>query len=202
MPARYQGLNDDALDHLGSFIRATYLDGQCYEFAIALSEMTAWPMIGLIHNGTIRHAMVERPDGQYFDARGPFNSPEAGIPFGIAHPILRPVDDSEITAVRPVHDSDIALAKRLIVALWPNLPAIPGSSLRQRVMAFAAELEDLSRRHALWIRAPYPASRPVMATGDGDEDGYVVQPTDDGFTYTIDRVFTSQPSQIAKGITS
>ena len=79
----------------------------------------------------------------------------------------------------------MAFARKMAEKIWPELPWIVSEA--KRVSAFCDELEALCSKHGLWIRAPYPSSKPVLAIGEGDEAGYSVYPTDDGLSYTIDR---------------
>lgn len=46
------------VETLHALCLSTYLDGECYAFATALHEGLGWPIIGLMHNGEIRHALV------------------------------------------------------------------------------------------------------------------------------------------------
>ena len=158
---------------------ATCLDGQCYELAIALHRGTGLPLVGLWSAtasgddgvpGTWRHAAVAY-GGCYVDARGPVSQGDLGKPFGGTEPWdVRPICEDDLRRVRRVPEGTVDAMGRLAQAAWPDLPWKP-ESFQGRMEAFLADLEALSRRHRVWIRAPYPAARPVLALGDDDESG-------------------------------
>ena len=77
---------------LHDLILMTYLDGECYAFAVALHQGLGWPIIGLMQeHGIIRHAVVQAPDNQYLDARGFVEESQLSSPFGGVFP---PVEGS------------------------------------------------------------------------------------------------------------
>jgi hypothetical protein len=65
-------LDTESAEFIRDLLIGTCLDGQCYEFAFAVSRGTGYPMIGLIVDDVIRHVAVALPDGRYLDARGIF----------------------------------------------------------------------------------------------------------------------------------
>ncbi len=170
-----------------------YLDGACYAFATALHQGLGWPIVGLMNGEVIRHAAVQSPDGRLHDVRGFISEEQFGSPFGFAPPYtLRAISmdnlrrDEEPEEVRL---NAVRRARRTAEILWPELPW--QKSFTARVSAFADELEILSKKHGLWIRAAVPGARPLLAVSGYDEGGYELSPTHDGLTFTIDRYFRS-----------
>lgn len=194
MPTAFDPLDEESRKTLHDMSMGTYLDGECYAFAIALSDSLGWRIIGLAEGYTIRHALVEQPDGHLRDVRGSFakDDPQLGMPFGHTPNKydLQIITASDLRVRRPVGERHIRLARRLAEVIWPELPW--KHSNQSRVQAFMDDLESISRKHRIWIRAPYPAARPVLADGDDEEGGYVLTPTDDGMTFVFDRYFTSE----------
>lgn len=191
MPTLVHTLKEDAaaLDTLHDLCRYTFLDGECYAFATALSEGLGWPIVGLMNGTEIRHAAVRSPDGKLHDVRGFVSEEEFGHPFGFCPPYemreLSVADlhrDGEPPEMRA---SSVRMARKMAEAIWPDLPWI--GSLAERMSAFADEFEILCRKHRLWIQSPVPATAPVIAFGEDDEGGYELRPTADGITFTIDR---------------
>ena len=184
----------DEIETLRALCLSTYLDGECYAFATALHEGLGWPIIGLMHNGEIRHALVQDPEGLLHDVRGVIRKEaHVGQPFDL----LPPYDLRQVTVADLVREGEpdymrahsVRMARRLAEAIWPELPW--KESFAKRVVAFANEFETLCRKHGLWIRASVPASAPLIALGEDDEGGYQLRPTVDGMTFTIDRYFGS-----------
>ena len=188
---------DDGAAFLKGLVRESCLDGNCYELAVVLHRGTGLPLVGLWSPtasgddgipGTWRHAAVRWGDG-FQDARGFVSAEKFGSPFGEPRPWdVRDISEADLLAVRPVSEASFGTLSRVAQAAWPELPWLPGS-FHARMAAFVADLEALSRRHGVWIRAPYPAARPVLAEGDGDEKGYGPALTGDGLAVTIDRSF-------------
>ena len=164
-----------------------FLDGECYALAMAASQGTGWPMVGLMEDGVIRHALVQRPDGLLHDVRGPVEVADAGKPFGIKSPDIRPITEADLLARRPV--DNIGFALKVAMALWPDLPWREGT-MHARVLAFTTELEEVCRRHGIWLRGHVHTMPPVLAEAFGDEAGYTITTTDDGMAYQINRRFS------------
>lgn len=181
-----------------AMLRGMCLDGACYELAIALHRYTDLPLVGLWSPtasgddgvpGTWRHAAVRLGDG-FVDARGPVTAEEFGLPFGEPRPWdVRDISESDLRRVRPVPAEGLPSLSKLAQAAWPQLPWT-ADSYQERAAAFLDELEALSRRHALWVRAPYPAAQPMLAEGNEDELGYDARITDDGLCVSFDRGFS------------
>lgn len=197
MPTIVHTLATKPEDHklLHDTFKSAFLEGECYEFAIALNQGLGWPLIGLIkpwdagsklHN-VIWHTGVQSPDGQILDVRG-FNSEiEFGTYFFPPPYVLREVTLDELQAVRPVDNWNIARARHLAEQLWPDLPW--RETFAMKVRAFADELEILSRKHGLWIHGNIPTHPPLLTPGDDDEQGYEVSPLMGSHTCTIKRYY-------------
>lgn len=194
VPVRFQELSRDARDGLHGIAISMYLDGQCYELAAAISRYTGCPMMGIIENGVIRHAVAQIAPGIYYDARGEVTRERLGEPFGIAPPCeLRKVTLEDLRAVRDVPERRIRTAAKIAQTLWPLLPWNANSHIH-RVRAFAEGLENLSRTFDLWIVGPVPnpASWPLVSIGAEEDDGYVLVSNEDGMGYRITRRFKNE----------
>jgi hypothetical protein len=176
MSVTFEKLSEENWKSLHGLCLGVYLDGCCYEFALAVSRGTGWPMVGLMHNDTIRHVAVVGSDGNIRDARGIVALEKFRDPFGLTSPSqLRSVSEAEILKVRPVNDFGIARASLMAEALWPEWPW-KETCRCSKVFAFLTELEDLCKKHEVWIRAPYQNMRIVIDEMHGDE-GFVFEPT-------------------------
>jgi hypothetical protein len=165
-----------------------YLDGQCYEFAFALRRKLGWPMVGLMDGEIIRHVLVREPEGALRDVRGRLAMTDVGKPFGMQEPYeLRDVEEADVLRMRLVSEGSVDMAGRLAELVWPELS---WNGEAKRMAAFADELEALSRKHGVWIRAPYPAALPILSGAFGEEAGYTITPTANAGGYMIDRRLT------------
>lgn len=170
-----QNLDNETLREFHELCEGVYLDGECYTFAIALHRNLGWPIVGLMHKGTVRHALVRRPEDQVlFDARGPVTQAELGEPFGIPLPYdLKPIEENDLRRIKPIQEQGIARTLELAEKLWPDLPW--KNSAQKRALRFAEELEQLSRKHGIWLRSRVGAdSLPLLYVGYGDETGYTL----------------------------
>jgi hypothetical protein len=143
-------------------------------------------MTGLLGHGTVVHAGVRSPKGRFYDVRGCVREVDIGEPFGIPEVrcTFKPVTEEDLQIIQPIHEHAIAMARKLAEALFPELPW--ESTQETKILRFLEELEDVSRRHGLWVRSPYPAARPVLEpTGEGEH--YVAQRTADGFGFIFER---------------
>ena len=192
MPTRIEKLDRESIEVLHDMSVSVYLDGECYAFAIALHEGLGWPIIGLMNGSEIRHAAVRSPDGRLHDVRGVVSEKEFGKPFGLSSLCrLREVTVKDLRRLgesEEVRRRSVAMARKMAEAMWPELPW--KDSVVQRTRVFCDELEALCRKYRLWIRSPYPAAKPMLAVGQGDEGGYEICPTVDGLTFTVDRYFS------------
>ncbi len=194
-------IDDEARETLHDIALDCYLDGECYAFAIALSRGVGWKLVGLMSEGGTapRHAAVYTLDHKLFDVRGPIaqDSPLFGQPFGMKPPYtLKPINEAELYRVRPIHDNSIRMAGTRAQAIWPNLPWRTSVSRVARAQAFADGLERLSRETGIWLRAPVPASKPIISEMFGEEAGYTIQYTDDGIAFTIDRRLKNRAEEL------
>lgn len=158
---------------------------------MALEDGLGWPMRGLmLPGGTApRHAAVYCSlDQKIYDVRGGFeqDDPRFGKIFGAVPPYtLLSVSEDDLRTVRPVHEHVVASARNLAEAIWPEYPWI--NSMARRVKAFTDDLEKISKKHGVYLRASYPGAKPLLSKSCGEEAGYTVRPTDDGIAFTIDR---------------
>jgi len=181
LSAKSRGFIKDMMEGKG-------LDGECYALAIVLSQELGWPIIGLMQNKEIRHAVVRNPGGGFWDARGAVNEKNLGQPFGLEPPYdLRSVTEEDLFAVRPIEQASMAFVLRIAQALWPALPW-KSRSQKDRILSFVSELEALSQKHNLWLYGSTPTSLPRIAEGDGDETGYEATTTIDGLNYMVNRI--------------
>ncbi|MBP9827837.1 hypothetical protein KBC55_01655 [Patescibacteria group bacterium] len=188
----HQVLEGDDWKTLHALIIGRCLDGQCYEFAAALQRLTGWSLWALrTHEHHMRHVLVRDSEGTLWDARGPLrDAREIGWPFGVREPYdLREITFEEMTQVRLVEEHAIEACALVIEVLWPNLVRCDSRLRRQE--AFVRDLEELSRKHNIWIRAPAEAQHvwPALAEGIGGETGYTMAPTLDANAYYINRRF-------------
>ena len=183
-----EALGKEAAETLKDLCTGTFLHGECYAFAIALHRETDWPIIGLMQGETIHHVAVRSPDGMLYGARGLFSEIEFGEPFApLSSYDLREISEEDLRARRPVHERVIERALEVAEMLWPEFPW--KDSLRSRIMAFADDLEELSRKHGFWICAMPSVGAPVLVRADGEESGYTFTLTDTGLSYCLDRRF-------------
>ncbi|MFA5173067.1 MAG: hypothetical protein WC435_01520 [Candidatus Paceibacterota bacterium] len=171
---------------LRSFIKSFCLDGECYAFAIAFSRGTGWPIYGLMKNGIIRHVAVKGPSC-FWDGRGPFCEKKFGEPFSISSPYeLRVVTEEELKAIRPdLNEIKIDFISRICGAAWPKLSWKENTFIK-RILSFAQDLEEASKKHNLWIFGPVPNIIPLITNGCGDES-YSLGASLDGSSFSINR---------------
>lgn len=183
MPTEYKRLKDRSF--IRNLIKAAYLDGECYAFAIAMHQNLGWAIHGLIVKGEIRHVFVCDHQGVIYDARGKIERADLGKPFGVTEPYdIRVVTVEELQGVHPVSDHAIELVARMAQALWPELPWKETAYI-SRIKAYFDAIEAVSREHGFWI---YGVDKhPFIADGVGDEYGYAMQPTVDGQTCSFCR---------------
>lgn len=180
----------EVMEFMRDICRSMFLDGECYAFAVALHRGLSWPIFGLMRNNEIRHAFL-RPanvsDDVFFDARGYIEEEKLGKPFGLDQPYeLRQIEEKDLYTKRPILDNYINKARQFAEIVWPKLDW-KGGTRADKILAFAKELEALSREHGLWIRAAFPGALPLLAGGCGDES-YSFKLMPDGLTYSVDRL--------------
>lgn len=189
MPASLRPLSREDRDDLSMLIKSAYLKGGCYELAIALSRGLGWQMVGLMRGEEIYHVALRHPTNakNMFDARGFFHEKDFGAPFGLPRPyVTKDVTEKDLRAVREIREHAVESAAKQAGARWPDLPWKNG--LHMRVLAFAQELEALSRKHKIWIFTNIQETHPPMLSVDfGEESGYEVGAMLGGLTYAIRR---------------
>lgn len=182
---------------LVDFFRGIYLDGQCYELAVALWRGLGWDLIGLIQKEgdvtIVRHAAVRHPDGGFMDARGRVTEQEFASPFGsglIVDFALQ--DDLRAMTTRPIVEQAINKAGMMAMSVWPELPWKDGTFIRH-VEAFVADLELLCEKHGFWIvsQTTSQSSWPKIVIGEGDELGYDTVTVGKG-VYVFNRVLKDE----------
>lgn len=179
------------MEFMRDLCRSVFLDSECYAFAVALHRGLSWPIFGLMRNNEIRHAFLHPfnvSSDVFFDARGYVAEEKLGKPFGGAdQPYeLRQIEEKDLYAARPIPDNFIDKARQFAEIIWPGLPW-KGDTRADKILAFAKELEALSRKHGLWIRAAFPGTPPLLAEGCGDES-YSLELMPDGLTYSVARL--------------
>ena len=66
-----------------SYEASQYTEGMCAFYAIALNEVTGWPIVGLVMEGNqhkidfAEHFMVRSPSGEFVDVTGAYDQPPA-----------------------------------------------------------------------------------------------------------------------------
>lgn len=197
MPTLLVPLSQNSEEHqvLHDAYASIFLEGECYAFALALSEGLGWPLVGLIkaydenlkRSDVVWHTGVRAPDGKIHDVRGLLSEEVFAAPFLPPPLTIREVTKEELYATRPIDDLSIAQARRLAEALWPELPWT--STADMHATAFADELEALSRKYNLWICGSVPADPPRLYAAGGEEGGYRLHKTTGGMAHTITRYF-------------
>ncbi len=189
MPTHFKPLSQTPEDYstLHDMHKHMFLQGECYAFAIALHQGLTWPMIGLMKKEVIWHAGVRAPDGQIWDIRGPLSEDDFSSRYELPAQILREITIEELHAMRQIQHRTITLARGIAEKLWPELPW--RDSHTAKVIAFADELEALSRKHDLWIVGHIPTQLPRLYVGCGEERGYEIHASMTALSYTVTRHF-------------
>ncbi len=148
---------------------------RCYAFAVALHRGLGWPLIALeFENSGGWQVGVKAPDETFWDARGQGAKTDMGGPFSLRSSYRpRIIEESVLSAVRPLEEHAIAEARQLAEVIWPELPWKNGTH-SSKILAFMDELEELSRKHGVWIRPSFPGAQPFVVPGSGNEQGYEV----------------------------
>lgn len=176
MSSIYEHWDEEERQQQYSIIAGGYLKGSCFEFAIALHRSLGFPIIGLIADDTIHHAAVKCPDGQLFDARGHFPAAEFGKPFGLG-PFneTREITETDLFDDREIQERAINMALRCAEALWPEESWT--DSLASKALAYAEEIEEVSRKHGLWLWGGVATCPPLISDIPNEEvSGYTVRP--------------------------
>jgi len=185
VPVIFEDIDPIGKDFLANFLAAT-VHGNCYHFALALYRNLDWSIVGVVKDSAIQHAGVKSPDGKFWDGRGAISRKEfASL---VAPPwVIRAVGEEELVSAFPVSERMVETISERAQMVWPHLPWKKGT-LRDRIAAFASDLEALSRKHKFWICGTTPMSLPVIFQGYDDEAGYAVRPSVDGNAHIINRV--------------
>jgi hypothetical protein len=187
MPTVVRKMEAMGEEFLSGMLEAS-IKGHCYFLAIALHRNLGWPIVGLTDNLRIIHAGVISPEGKIWDGRGEVSKEDFVRPFLFDDSFeVREVTEEMLLATGTVDDFGVEFILKKAQTVWPELPWKHGR-YEDRIIAFADELEALSRKHGLWVAGAFPATLPIIFEGDGDEVGYEVQQTPDGNAYTINRM--------------
>lgn len=186
MSVTYKPLSDQDRKSLHEEAIEAYLHGGSFAFALALHRELKYPLVGLMEGREIRHAGVLR-GGRHFDIRGEVSKEEFGKPFGISPVVTRLIREEELRALRPIDPSALDSAVGTAQALWPEFPWREGPL--RRYEAFLAELEELSKKHGVYVFAPYVTAWPILTEAHGNEKGYILTPAHNGRQYFFDRKF-------------
>ncbi len=164
-----------------------FVHGECFAFAKALHRGLGWPIMGILRDGAVVHAVVRRPDGDFQDARGVVSEAELGAPFDMMPPYdLRPFREDELCISSQKHERTIQIAAGVAAMFWPDLPWKPESRLPQMIQ-FVNELETLCSKHKFWLRSTSPTHPIIVDTAVGSEKGYTLEPLLIGFGYALNR---------------
>jgi hypothetical protein len=173
-----------------------YTHGGCGYFALALHRITGWPMVVYDpYLETYAHMGVRNPDGAVWDARGRHEALETFIkPFGTMVPEngLRTVTFEELCDDVPGARTWSTIgAERHASMMFPDLPHLPTSD-RSSTVAFMDAVEQLSRRHDVWISAGCNAPHlwPVISEDFEGVAGYRV--ACNGGVTTLDRALHAE----------
>lgn len=191
MPTVIKPLDDDVREFLDNMLKGIYLEGQCYEMAIALHRGLNWPLIGFVQDmygqSVIRHAAVRHPENGFFDGRGWVSEQNFFAPFGEKGSIITFELETELKhRTRPIQESGIKMAGKLAMSRWPELPWVADTYF-QKIGAFLNDIERVCRRHGFWFSSPTAAGWPMIVTGENDEVGYALATTGNG-AYTANRL--------------
>ena len=157
-----------------------YLHGKCYEFAIALHEGLSLPLVGIQVGDEIIHAGVKSGDELYRDVRGDLTLQEFLQGFDISLEfIVRPTTREELellyvwkTRVELPRDY-IDRARVHAETVWASWPWRDSKSAQ--LESFVKDLEELSKKHGIWIREQFPSTPTILYFGDEIEKGYNLQ---------------------------
>ena len=171
---------------------AATIYGNCYPVAIALHRGLEWPLIGLTNGEDIVHAGVRAPNGMPWDGRGELTEQEFEKPFlNFSSFMIQSISEKDLfIRSSPAIEYWVELMLRRAQLAWPDLPWKIRTP-QDRVMAFANELEELSRKYGLWICGMTPTSLPVVFECQNNEAArYEVKLTAEGNAFTVNRIMS------------
>lgn len=179
--------DEQTVKFLSDFLSSS-IYGQCYPFAIAMHRGLGWQLVGLFYEGMIIHAGVRSPEGKIWDGRGKISDADFITPFANeVYSAICNITEEDLLSRDDTAESLVDFYTDRAQVVWSNLPWNK-PVYQENVIAFAKELEELSRKYKLWVCGPYPAATPVLFQGYDDEKGYELTRTSDGVTYKINRV--------------
>jgi hypothetical protein len=146
-----------------------YLHGQCVALAIAIHRRTGWPLVASRgRRRELLHAGVRTPSGLCMDIRGEVGERDFMALHGADH--VTPADEATLLEEDPkIGEGAIRQADERLALLFPGLPG-PDARLT-RIEAFANDLEEVCRRHGIWLRDDGPHGI-IAYDGYGDEAGF------------------------------
>lgn len=179
---------------LKSILLGVFLDGLCYEFAIAVHNMTRWPIFSILHGGEVRHAFLKPNPRQYFDARGFVKRKDLATPFENlprgGRLYIKPISPSELMDLRTIDSESVRSAMEYAEKVWPEI--LGEFSRPQQIHKFLQQLNALCLQHKVWIRSPFPNAKPIICDATGDEAGFEANPLATGNEWVFDRLLKEQ----------
>ena len=160
--------------------------GACLELALALHEGLGWQLMQIETDGAIRQCCVQQPDGVLFDLLRPMEPENLEVRFGPDH-FVRAVAADWVKREYEVSTDAIAQAHWWAWCVRPDLPWQSDPS--QQYADFAAELDQLCRKHGVYLRASLTTQPMVVAPLNGGELGFTICPTPNSVrpSFTIER---------------
>lgn len=186
--------NSFTIDLLSRFLKGyvsenhNCISGGCCSFTIMMHRNLGWQIIGLKREegDTIIHAGVRSPEGDIWDGRGKVSEAEFIRPFTekdyryyMAH-----ITEKDLSEANIIVEPEILFLRDKAQLVWPDLPW-KEETYHRRAVAFAEELEKLSRKYGLWISSPDNKMSPVIARDYGNESGYELKPLINDSSYAI-----------------
>jgi len=168
---------------------AVSIYGNCYDLALALHRDIDCKLIGVTDGETIVHAGVLLPDGKIYDGRGEITAEEFLRPFKAENRrVVAGVTEEALIASGKVSEYKIEFYLCRARILWPDLPWKTKTKSAE-ILDFLEELEELCKRHKVWIRSSLSSAKPVLCEYQGDES-YFAEPCIDGINFLFDRALS------------
>ena len=164
MPVRFYPLEGGELERALELIEQKYLK-EYSAFAIALHRALGWKIVGVLDGDKLVHAgLLDEGENCLFDARGRVGG-------GFCADTLKDMTESELYTLKPTSEAEIGEALQRAKVLWPTLPWKEGEPADRHV-AFLRELEELSRKHNVWVTPIHAVTPPLVSESEGTEMGY------------------------------